>query len=104
MAPHLNPKELDFITDLKAAGKGPVEIHAALERKRTARGISAPSLPNLRRVMKGKTYKMTAPANANRLDAESGHKAGELVCWFLEAQPIQPIRTDPETDPETDPL
>ena len=57
MAPHLNPKELDFITGLNAAGKGPVEIHAALEKKRSARGISAPSLPNLRRVIKGQTYK-----------------------------------------------
>ena len=57
MAPHLTPLELDLISDLKAAGKGPVEIHAALESKRKKRGIRAPSLPNLRRVIKGKTYK-----------------------------------------------
>ena len=39
-----------------------------------------------------------------RLEAESGHDAGELVCRFVASEPIQPIRTDPETDPETDPL
>ena len=57
MAPHLTPLELDLITDFKAAGKGAVEIHAALESKRKKRGIRAPSLPNLRRVIKGETYK-----------------------------------------------
>jgi len=43
MARHLTPQELEFVTDLKATGKGPLESHAALESKRKKRGIRAPA-------------------------------------------------------------
>ena len=43
MARHLTPQELEFVTELKATGKGAVESHAALESKRKKRGIRAPA-------------------------------------------------------------
>jgi hypothetical protein len=56
MAPHLTPAELDWLFTLKGKGMEPVDIHAKLEAKRANSGMAAPSLPNLRKVLKGKTY------------------------------------------------
>ena len=57
MAPHLSAEELDFIQAKEQAGKTPVQIHQMLATRRARRKIAAPDLTNLRRAMKGLTYK-----------------------------------------------
>ena len=57
MAPHLTPAELDHIHALEQAGKTPIAIHAALATARRRKRMHAPCLVNVRRALKGKTYK-----------------------------------------------
>lgn len=57
MAPHLSAKEQDFLRGLIGKGLPPVEIHERLAAKRAKKDMAAPSLPNLRRALKGFTYK-----------------------------------------------
>ena len=60
MAPHLSASELDYMQKLLLQGKSPVEIHGYLSRLRGRKSIAAPHLTNLRRVLKGLTYKRSA--------------------------------------------
>ena len=61
MAPHLSLKELDLLRHWCGALKlSPVQIHAKLEKRRTRAGIATPDLTNLRKVLKGTTYKLGA--------------------------------------------
>ena len=71
MAPRLTPAELDYIFELDRAGHRPIEIHAALARKRTRRGIATPTLARLRASLRGATYKR-ARKETRGLDAWSG--------------------------------
>ena len=57
MAPHLTEDELDFAQAKASAGKTPVEVHALLAKKRARKGVDAPNLTNVRKALKGKTYK-----------------------------------------------
>jgi len=57
MAPHLTTQELDFVHKLSNKGKAPVQIHEQLTARRTKRGVDTPTVGNLRRVLKGVTYK-----------------------------------------------
>ena len=57
MAPHMRFKELDLIPKLTALGKTAAEIRARLESGRKRRGLSAPSLNNVRLAMSGATYR-----------------------------------------------
>ena len=57
MAPHLSTRELDWIYQKARVGKTPVEITALLQRARLSKGINVPNLTNVRKVLKGKTYK-----------------------------------------------
>ena len=57
MAPHLSPEELDEIFRLRNAGQTPVEIHAWLAAKRGGEGTPAPNLTNVRKALKGQSYR-----------------------------------------------
>ena len=57
MAPHLTLKERDVLTAWAADGLKPVQIHRRLQAQRSRRGLDAPNLTNIRRVIKGATYK-----------------------------------------------
>ena len=57
MAPHLTGQELDFIHSRSALGKTPTEVHGLLAKQRARKGLATPDLTNLRKVIKGKTYK-----------------------------------------------
>ena len=57
MVPRLTPVELDSIFDLDRAGHRPIEIHAALTRKRTRHGIATPTLARLRAALRSATHR-----------------------------------------------
>ena len=57
MAPHLTPTELDSIHSLEAAGCDPAGIHQALSAQRARKKIAAPHITNVRKALKGNTYK-----------------------------------------------
>lgn len=57
MAPHLTPGELDWLHQQTAAGKTPVQVHALLRARRARQRKDAPDLTNVRRVLRGKTYR-----------------------------------------------
>ena len=54
---HLTLKEIDQILKKRGDGKEPVEIHAWLEKERARKGLQAPHLTNVRRVLTGSTYR-----------------------------------------------
>jgi hypothetical protein len=55
MPVHLSAEELDFVNG--QIGKTPIEVHKALGTKRARKGVPAPNLTNVRKVLKGLTYK-----------------------------------------------
>jgi hypothetical protein len=55
MPVHLSAEELDFVNG--QIGKTPIEVHKALSTKRARKGVPAPNLTNVRKVLKGLTYK-----------------------------------------------
>lgn len=57
MAPHLTQSELDFIQRMSGKGYTPTQIHDRLTTRRDRKGVPTPSLPNLRKALKGNTYK-----------------------------------------------
>ena len=57
MAPHLTKKEIDTLRVKFGEGKTPIEIHTWLEKARRRQGIDSPDLTNVRKVLKGNTYK-----------------------------------------------
>jgi hypothetical protein len=57
MAPHLEPKEIDQIRKWFGKGMPPVTIHARLAASRLRRDMDAPHLTNVRKVLKGFSYK-----------------------------------------------
>ena len=57
MAPHMSPSELDFIQTKFPAGKTPAQVHKLLETRRGRKGMAAPDLTNIRKALKGLTYK-----------------------------------------------
>ena len=66
MAPHLSDAELDFIAAKRLAGKSAVQIHALLSSRRARAGVDAPHLTNVRRALKGKTYKRSRKETRGR--------------------------------------
>ena len=57
MAPHMTPAELDFIHAKDHQGQTPTQIHAMLVSRRARRNVAAPNLTNVRKALKGFTYK-----------------------------------------------
>ena len=55
MAPHLNKRELHFLMSQRR--KTPAEIRAEIQKKRARKGILAPNITNIRKAVKGITYK-----------------------------------------------
>ena len=60
MAPHLAPSELDRTFKMQGERKTPIQIHKWLVRTRKQKGIRAQDLTNVRKVLKGNTYKRGA--------------------------------------------
>jgi hypothetical protein len=58
MAPHLTMAELDQIRAKSGAGKSPVEIHRWLASYRRRKGWMMPNLTNVRKVLRGKSYRV----------------------------------------------
>ena len=56
MAPHLTKSELDTITKLAAEGKTVAEIHCRIGAQRAKRGVPAPVVKVIRRVVAGSTF------------------------------------------------
>ena len=57
MAPHMTPAELDFTHAKDHQGKTPTQIHAMLVSRKARRNVAAPNLTNVRKALKGFTYK-----------------------------------------------
>jgi hypothetical protein len=58
MAPHLTPAELDKIRIWHGKAKlDPVQVHEKLLAWRTRRGLDCPDLANVRRVLRGESYR-----------------------------------------------
>jgi hypothetical protein len=57
MAPHMTPKELDLIRTMKGKGKTPLQIHESLQKRRTNRGQVGPDISNVRKAVKGETFR-----------------------------------------------
>ena len=57
MAPHLSASELNFVFAEKGKGLSPTAVHSKLSHRRSKRGVPAPTLGNLRKTLKGTTYK-----------------------------------------------
>ena len=55
MAPHLTLVELDFMQTFEGQGKEPMQIRAALERRRDRQGIDTPCLSRFRQALRGLT-------------------------------------------------
>ena len=66
MAPHLTPAEFDFIRQQEALGKGPVELHKALTRRRARQGLATPTLPRFRLALRGVSYKRSRKETRGR--------------------------------------
>ena len=66
MAPHLTLSELNSMQSKAAAGKTPSEVHAWLESARAKKKIEAPNLTNVRKALKGKTYRRAAVETRGR--------------------------------------
>ena len=66
MAPHLSPKELDFISGLEKQGKTPIEIHTIFARQRERRGLRAPHISRFRQALRGTTYKRSRKETRGR--------------------------------------
>ena len=57
MAPHLSSDELDQMFRLHSEGQSPKQVHAWLLDARTARGVETPNLTNVRKALKGVSYR-----------------------------------------------
>ena len=57
MAPHLSNVERDYVFDKAREGKAIVEIHALVKGRRDRRGVQAPHLTNLRKLLMGASYR-----------------------------------------------
>lgn len=58
MAPHLTAKELDYLQTLQCSGQVSIpELHSRLTARRRRQGLAAPHLTNVRKALKGVTYK-----------------------------------------------
>ena len=58
MAPHLTSKELESLRKWMGKGLTPLEIHKRFCAARLRRGLGGPTIQNLRKTLKGATYKM----------------------------------------------
>ena len=58
--------ELDYVQQLLERGKSPIEIHHSLCRLRGRRRVQPPHFTNLRKVLKGITYKRSAVETRGR--------------------------------------
>ena len=66
MAPHLAKVELDFVGDLFRRGVAPKDVHAKLVARRNRRGVAAPTLRNMRKHLKGETYRRSTVETRGR--------------------------------------
>ena len=58
MTPHLTLAERDLLAKWSGQlGLSPLEVHEKFSRHRAARGVVAPNLTNVRKALKGLTYK-----------------------------------------------
>ena len=57
MAPHLSEAELDWALSQSASGKTPIEIHAALVKKRGRKNAATPHISMFRKALKRKSYR-----------------------------------------------
>lgn len=57
MAPHLTDQEIDAIFAQHRSGKTTGQVHAWLAARRGSRGLAAPNITNIRKVLRGRTYR-----------------------------------------------
>ena len=73
MAPHLTAQELDQIQAKGAAGWTPAEVHSWISARRARKGILAPNITNIRKALKGNTYRRGITETRGRKRALSAH-------------------------------
>ena len=67
MAPHLDPKEMDLLRAwFGDQGSSPTAAHAKLTQARAKRGIAAPNITNVRKFLRGLTYKASTTEQRGR--------------------------------------
>jgi hypothetical protein len=66
MAPHLSPHELNVMHSKQAAGKTPREVHEWLVGFRSRKSMESPNLTNVRKALKGKSYRRGAVETRGR--------------------------------------
>ena len=67
------------VQQLLRKGKSPVEIHTSLCRLRSRRKVEPPHITNLRRVLKGFTYKRSAVETHGRKENLSRRRSGSCA-------------------------
>ena len=84
MAPHLSAVELDHVQQLLQKGKSRVEIHDYLRRLRGRRNVEPPHITNIRKMLKGLTYKRSAAeTRKGGVDSFFVRKEGVPLSVFL---------------------
>ena len=78
MAPHLTSAENDFLRDCVGEGYTPVEIHAKLAARRGKSGLAAPHLTNVRKALKGITYRRANVETRGRRKKLKSHHIRKL--------------------------
>ena len=69
MAPHLTLLELDKLRKWSSDGLTPIQMHARLKSLRDRRSVVAPNLTNIRKVLKGNTYRLSKAETRGRKKA-----------------------------------
>ena len=77
MAPHLQPKELDLLRYWSGKLKlTPSKVCSKLKEYREARGVVSPNITNVRKALKGLTYKRCGPEKRGRVRV---YKRGDVL-------------------------
>ena len=66
MTRHLDSKELDVVSAMAGGGKTAADTHRAIARLRARRGESAPTVDNIRKAMRNKSYKRSGAETRGR--------------------------------------
>jgi hypothetical protein len=90
MAPHLSAADRDFLVRMTGAKKSPVEIHTHLVARKMRQGLPAPALNNLRKALKGLTYKQGMKETRGRkriVECKKGMMDTRVRTWRTHTNP-----------------
>ena len=90
MAPHLSAADRDFLVRMTVAKKSPVEIHTHLVARKMRQRLPAPALNNLRKALKGLTYKQGRKETRGRkriVECKKGMMDTRVRIWRTHTNP-----------------